>query len=356
MTIYFIIILLTFICLAKINGVNENAKLKFIIFLLWGIASFRAVSIGNDTLTYKNLFVYSSHEEFIKIYSGRYEILYLYLNKFISMFTENFTMFLMLINAFIYIVYYKFLKKYSSNKIYSILLFILMGFFGQTLNVIRLQIAICLTIISFMQKENGKFKQSIIWAVLAIGFQRISIVYLVTYLIPKKYEKKIVMLTLLVALGISLSLTAVLGTIGRVVPYYGNYLQQNTYKIGISDVKMASVLQLILQLCIVIWALKINKKNRKNWDTEFVYQMYMCIISVGISIVALSYNILDRCATVFWIYSLLLIPNTLKYVNKKNRVLTGMIILLLYLLYFLVITVLKKEWNNIYPYQVVQLI
>lgn len=355
MTIYFIILLISVMCLAKISGINENTKLKIIFIILWAISSLRGSGIGNDTITYRNLFMIANRADYIELFKGRYEILYLYLNKFIAFFTDDFTVFLMLVNLFIYCVYYKFIKNNSENKIYSVLLFILMGFFAQTMNVIRLQLAICITLVSFEIRKKGYRKVSILIALLAIGFQRISFVYLLTYILPKKFDKKIAA-SLIGVSGIALILLPkILSIIGQIVPYYGHYLQGYTYKIGFGNIKLASILQLLLQLCIFIfvYSFRIKKENMNNINHEITLEMYMILMAIFFSILSLEYNLIDRCSSIFWVHSLTIIPNAMRKLERKNRIMYGFVIAIAFFCYFLVIVIWKRDWNNIYPYYTV---
>ena len=132
MELYFaIIVLLAFFSIGKIKGIKENSELFVVMCLLWIMASIRSVTVGNDTAEYYRLFKSVCNGAGFEVYQGRYEIGYYYLNEIIGHITNDFNIFLFIINAFTYYAYYLFIKKYSSNYILSVLLFLCLGYWGQ---------------------------------------------------------------------------------------------------------------------------------------------------------------------------------------------------------------------------------
>ena len=78
------------------------------------------------------------------------------------------------------------------------------------------------------------------------------------------------------------------------------------------------------------------------------------LLYVGACILLLSFkfNLLDRVSDYFRIYSIILIPNLIKYVTSKDRrMIYSLSIIVLFVIYFSFIHLARPEWNNIYPYE-----
>ena len=116
------IFLIIFLVIFSISYIEKNKKKNLLIFffiVFWLMATFRSLDIGNDTKNYYLLYKQICKFSEIQNMTWRYEIGYLLVNKIVSFFTSNFTFFLGVINIYVYIIYYKFIKNYSLNCIFS---------------------------------------------------------------------------------------------------------------------------------------------------------------------------------------------------------------------------------------------
>lgn len=354
MIIYIFLLSIIIIFLFKLPYLDKNKKLLIIFVLFWIVSSIRSIQIGNDTKAYYTLFINADKANYFEIFSSRYEIGYLVLNRVIREITNNFTIFLFFINGFIYFSFYKFIKFYSKNYMVSCLIFLLFCFFPQTMNVIRLSLAISLTMLSSICKEKNRTARSLFLAALAVFFQRISFVYLMTFFIHKRNKKNIIMFGGIITIIFWFLMNDILILIGKLIPYYAGYLSSNSlYQIG--DVKLASILQLLLQVIILIFTYIIFKKKQtvmSNKDLDlYMNSMIMIFIAVCITFLSLKFNLIDRCSNIFWIYSIVLLPNAYLKLNRTNRNTALILTLCLGIAYFSTVTIVKKDWNNIYPYE-----
>lgn len=96
---------------------DKNGKYYLLLFfvIFYVLNAFRAPNIGNDTLTYCNLFDLISLNSFSFETFGRFEEGYLLLNKLISYISNNSQILLFVTSTIIYLTYYKFIKKESYN-------------------------------------------------------------------------------------------------------------------------------------------------------------------------------------------------------------------------------------------------
>ena len=353
MLFYLILILiLAFFCLGRVKELDENKVFFLFLVFLWFLATFRSLDIGNDTFNYYTIFKTMCNNGDYSMWIGRYEIGYLLLNKFLSYITSNFTIFLAIINTFIYSAYYNFIKKYSRNKMFSLFIFVTLGFWGTTVNTIRLQIAVALYMYAWIQKDEGRKILPIILVIIAFYFQRISIAFLLVLIVPKTIKKKFYVFVSLIGFLIFAFFEKIMGIISWFIPYFSTYLFNETYHIG--DASVATIIGIIIRLCILIFSFLVYKKNRKNMSKDIIGQINMIFISFVLMLSSLKFNLIDRCATFYWVFVLLLIPNLMCYIkDKKNNILLKIIVIIVCIIYFVIVNIFRPEWNHIYPYKMI---
>ncbi|MEW4354206.1 EpsG family protein [Streptococcus pneumoniae] len=329
------------------------------LFVFYCLATFRTLEIGNDTIVYYSLFSFISGSRAPDMHalSYRYEIGYLWLNQAISYITDNFWVFLAIVTAIIYYAYYKFIEEYSENSAFSVFLFFILGFWGHTVNILRLQLALAMAIFAFLAFRKKKKLQTVLFMILAISFQRIAVVYILSFFIPPKIDKRIYTILLATSLAVLLFLPKILAIVAMVVPYFQVYL---TDKHLVEDAKLASIIGILIRLIFFIFSLYVFKTHDKDLSVKeqetFIYQINMIFISLLIMIISMRFSLLDRCQAFNWIFIITLIPNTLNLLkNWRNKVITFVAIMAFCISYFLVINIYRPGWNHIYPYKTVLL-
>ncbi|WP_268234521.1 EpsG family protein [Anaerococcus porci] len=329
--------------------------LKFTIFLLWFMATFRSLNVGNDTRSYYNLFNILHYTQDYTEMTWRFEEGFLFINKTISRYTNNFTIFLGIINSYIYMIYYYFIKNYSKNYCISLFLFITLGIWANTISILRLELAVTVVLTGYMMYDLKKANKLIatIYALISPLFQRISIVYSLGFLVPKRLSKKFIKWSSVIAIISIIILPYLMNIIGKIIPYfYEHYLYQGS-KYLLNDVKLASVIKMFIYLSIFCFGILFYKsdKNKYYYDNDLALQLNMTWVSFLILFVSLRFNLLDRCSYFFSVFSIVLIPNTLRRMKlKNNRIIITLLLVFLFTLYFIIIAIYKPEWNNIYPY------
>lgn len=356
----FIIVFLIMLSIGRLGKARPKTLLVMSLLFLWLLATVRALEIGNDTKTYFNLFQYIASTHDVSFYSTRYEKGFLILIKYFTYISNDFWMFLAIVNAYIYIAYYKFIDRFSANPLMSVAIFFLLGTWGQTLNVIRVQLAVASFIYAYFARREKKRLLCILFVVLAVSFQRISILYTIAFFIPPAYKKKAYIITTvggLLAYGL---LPRIMGIVVRFIPYFNNYLNSQSYVLG--EVKLASILGFLVRVLVfyfgfvvLIRSRRVQKGSNGDYDIEddadYTYQVNMSYIAAIVMFVSLNFNLLDRCSYFFALFSIVMIPNAIdKMKISSNRLVTKLAILLFCVAYFLVINIYRPDWNHIYPY------
>ena len=356
MLLYFIIIILLLFSIGRVGKIKNDTVLLFVMLCLWFFATIRSLDIGNDTKTYYYLFNSIADGVNLRLWSTRYEFGYLLLNKLISMVTNNFWVFLSIVNAIIYYAYYLFFKRYSVNPVMSVFMFFIFGTWGQTMSTIRLHLAIAMALYAFICKDNKKHILLVVFSLLAFSFHRISLVFLLFFFVPKKITKKFCVIAIIMtAFGIGI-LPTLMQIIAEYIPYFSIYLSSSTYVFG--EAKLATILSIVMRLLLrgLCWYFYIVRTTNEMELTETEgnltsYHFNMLFVSTLIMVLSLRFNLLDRCSTFYWAFAYVLIPNVLSRIeNRGNRVILKGFVLALGIAYFAIINIYRPEWNHIFPY------
>ncbi|MER0122274.1 EpsG family protein [Streptococcus sp. ZJ100] len=355
-----IILLMLPLSLYKENQLPSKLRVGFKLFFFYCLAVFRTLEIGNDTYTYYNLFTFvsGSSSSSVSTLFGRYEIGYLWLNQVIGHLTDNFWVFLSIITAIIYYAYYKFIERYSTNSAFSVFLFFILGFWGQTVNILRVQLALAMTIFAFLAFRDKKIWQTMFFMLLAVSFQRIAAVFILSFFVPPKIDRRLYSFILLLAIVVWLFLPQILSIVALIVPYFRTYLTSSHYIVG--EVKLASMFGTVTRFTFLAFCLYVFKTHEEELSeeerTSFIYQINMIFISFLITLISLRFNLLDRCQVFNWLFIIVLIPNTLNLIkNWKNKVLSFVAILLFCIAQFFVFNIYRPNWNHTYPYRTILL-
>ena len=352
MTVYLVYMaIFSILSFVKISGVKDKRLLQIGLFALYVLATIRSLSIGNDTRNYYDLFNDIAINGYDESYTYRFEIGYLILTRAIGWITHNYIIYLAIIDGIIYYAYYIFIRDNSSNYGLSLFLFLALGAWGRTANVIRLELAIAMFLYAYAFKKSGRIIEALLLGILAIAFQRVAIVFFCLFFMPKKVSTKAYIIVASLAAGILALMRPVFQIVGMIVPYYAQYyLNSEHYVFG--EIKLSILLQFLLQMVAFFTCLHIYRINKNHLKEEMQQgiemQLNIVFVSVMVLFLALRFNLLDRCGLLFGNFMLLLLPNAV-LISKNKKILT-LFIVLLGLGYFIAVNTLRPDWNHIIPY------
>src|SRR5699024_193999 len=154
MIFYFKILSSLFASDIILSKIDKRTKIKiitvlfFIVLLL--ISSLRSVNVGTDMNVYFSRYSIIGETSFNELYKLNelwgFEYGYMIFNKIMFSISTSYYFFTFVTSGFILFSFYKFMYKYSSNITVSYTLFILLYFFGTSLNLIRLFLAISINL------------------------------------------------------------------------------------------------------------------------------------------------------------------------------------------------------------------
>ena len=351
---YFTIIVFALLSFGAKTKKQQYFSLCVSFIFLWLLASLRSLTIGNDTYSYYLLFRQIERGLDYILLQGRFEIGYVYLTYLVSKITSDFTVFLLLTGAYVYYAYFLFIKRYSANYMLSVLLFLCLGYWGQTVNVTRIQLAVATMIYAYilLAKENKRIGYGV--GLFSILFHRLSIVYICSLIIPQKISLKFYAISLIVVSLCYIFFESAINQVVSLIPYYGQYVQA-TSRYSIGQASIAIYIRGAMSL--LIWAFAIYQFNRMrevintSKKKDIATQINMIFVSLLIFCLATKFNILDRCEIFYGIFCIVLIPNLVSLIKDKSvsRLLWGSAVVIA-VAYFTVINVYRPEWNQIYPY------
>lgn len=338
-----------FLLRAKNYSCGKNYAI-FFMFLLFLMAALRASSIGNDTANYLRIYTIIQKGNFIEGWEERFEPGYLILNRLLASFFQEQQIILLVTSIIIYGGFLYFIVKFSSNVWLSVFLFITLGYFGQSLNTIRLCIAYSILLFSYSFLRKKQFITFVIIVLLATMFHRTAIIFLLAYFVQNiKLNKWIFGIWVIFTATVTIYMQVFLDILFKIYPTFQYYIGTNYVSSG----KLASILYLLIWLLVLIFGLAIQwKKRGETISKDISIMTFFMMIAVSIYSFSLRFNLLDRIAQFFSMFGIVYIPNTLELIkSKRKKYILTMIIVMLFFSYFVTIQVFRPEWNVIYPYK-----
>lgn len=352
------------ITISLLMGPIAKKKKGLYIIIMWIfttlIAALRNYTVGNDTLTYVGLYkslanlLTNSYDFSIQnILNSRFELGYIYYDRFLYVISEN-PRFLMVISSIIiYFAVFYYIYKFSQDVSLSTFIFLSFGMFASSLSALRQFIALVFILRAFDLLERNKYLRFTIYVFLSFMFHKTAIVFMIMVLIKnKKFNSKnlfmMFVLTVLTILFYNKIFTKITSSIGS----YDAYTVSNQSQAIIAPLLNALLITAIIITCYLCKKnTGLNEYNRVFRGNEWNKMMLMLVVSLSISIVAIKFNQLSRISAYFDFAYLILLPNSFLLLRNKNLkyiVTTGTIIL--GYSYFLIIQILRPEWSGIVPY------
>lgn len=247
-----------------------------------------------------------------------------------------------------------FLRKNTQKPSLGISVFLLMGFYSISNNIMRQYIAMLILFIAFLLLIKGKKLTYIILNILAYSFHPTSIIAGILMAISLKIKPTIKNLVISVCLG-SLFLI-LLNTIGPTVISNISFLRK--YSVYIGNTNFTSMIKenlyvvgtVIIYFIFTLQFIK-NKEIIKE-ESESNYKLIsLFIIALPISIIAVGCWPINRMALYMYQYVILLIPALLKIKSKekiKNKYI--LIMFCLMIVWSMFFTIFSGE-NEYYQYK-----
>lgn len=365
MIFYFILIVYFIACLFGKQKYKTDTQKKVVIFLfllpLFLIAALRDKSMGPDTITYFNKFYYLKSFESLKtVKSSWMEFGYVAISYIIGKLGFSYYFFQIVISSFVFFSIGKFLFSYSDNIPMACFLILANNSLFGMMNVVRMWIAIAILLFSIDYIKKGKIFQFLLVVLVASLFHFSAWLFIIMYPLARaRLNMRRICILIIASVVISVFAMPFFTYLTNVIGRYGNYLTESRFNVADN---MATKIGLVVNICFFLFASfvrlweSIDTPGEKNFDiTEVTFEKisYVALtISLCISIVGLSNNIMGRVSHYFSVFTLVTTPESINRLkNTNNRIIMTLIIIsMMFLKYYIIITY-RPEWYQVTPYK-----
>ena len=302
---------------------NVSFYLNVIIFTIVTGTLYEIPGNGGDYDSYRNMF--NAINDFIL---PDKEVGFYLLNFFVRQFTDKYSVTFFIFILIINFLIIKMIYKYSNNIELSLLIYIILGGYITSTNILRQFVAVAIYFYSVKYLIEKRYIKYLLMSLLAFQFHVTSIIPVVITPIVSKMNEKISQNYLKYFIGINLLIVIepVIRKIG--IEAMGNGYGEGNFFYG------SSILHYIVQLAFVaLYAISIKKVNNE------VTKIFINLATISSTFTLLSNNMVlyARIASFFSIFHSIALSNIMyEYKNiKEKRVLYYFIFIGLSIYYFL---------------------
>lgn len=333
MQIYIVVIaqLVLFLCLSFLNKRLEKPLFYFNIIVLILISTFRAASVGTDTVVYQDMFA-SLDEGNVRGNEYGWFLIYR-----ISSLFNDFRVLLFIVSSMTMFFVSKTILDLSKNIHLSLLLFVLFYFYFASFNISRQILAVSICLFSVKYILTNDWKRFYLWTIIAMSIHTSAAIMLPMYFITRVKVSNIFIVLVVVSSYILPQ---------YVLPFLSEYLRSvSLYSMYVSDLNFEGnvfSLNLLLHTIILLFVLFYSNHNR----------IYILIFTLGVFITNcfVSTEVIARLGLYFKIIIILLLPNlNWNIYTKQLRTIinVGIIIVLL----IACLTMLNANDSGVCPYK-----
>ena len=336
-----------FLLFNKKSNKGITCTVFFILFLL--LLVLRDISVGADLLGYKSVFEHSQDMSFKEIVEGgdimNFEAGWVFVNKVFSFFTSSFQTFMIICACFSVIPVFLLYRRYTSNTILTIALFISLAFFTSYFSGLRQAFAMSAVPLAFYLVKRRKLLLFILTVTIVTLIHHSAIVLLLLYplyhiTIPRKS-----IIFILVFFVVIFSLRRVL------FPLFQSILWEkySTYEMSETGAFMVLVLLFLFVIMAFVFLPNDNELDRDTIAFRNILVLTVFIqVFAGINTVAMRVN---------YYYLLLVpiaVPTIIDKVRTSNKTLLRFLSLILIVICyakFFVGAYTGDDWAQIFPYR-----
>lgn len=363
--------------LILISAAFLNTKTKIgsliyigIVFSVFAfLMMFKGQDVGNDTRAYIALFNeikrYTDVNFFLKF--TRYEKGFVYLNRIISMYTNDAHFLFIVTGPIIAFSFARFIYKYSKMPWLSAYMFLTLQFFDLSLSGIRQILSISILLFSYDFIIKKKIVPFVLLVFLATSIHTSAMAFVLLYVLSHfKQTKKFYAISSIVAVVMFVFFSVVMKLMEIVLPQYLKYFtdEGTSFK---SSPTLACALMIVLWLTMLLISEfskndgifnKIETRDIEDRQTFIIKKstvddVLRLSIWLGIIMLFLSLNgtILNRFKYVFTVPIIAYYPNALAEIKlTQNKVFLIIGSCIVFLAYILIIYIYRPEWQSTYPY------
>lgn len=332
---------------------NKKAYVVIISILLILISGLRKYTVGIDSEQYYFSYKMIGELSWENLINTRYEYGYALFCRILNLISNN-SQILFFISSIINIVAIsKLIYKYSTNATLSFFIYVALGIFFSSMNVLRQTLALSIVLFGIDFLLKNKKKIFVIFVIIAAQFHSTAYVALLL-LIPaymKFTDKKLLVIFIISVISFLLGKT--------IFAFLSNYIEQyQTYDATnfAFENYFATGIYMIQALIFLIFGRMAMKKNLNN-ENNSDYKLYNLLIFAtcfyfSFEMIAIRANIMERLSQYFSVFSVVLIPASIKNLNIiTNKKIYSILFVSLLFLENMAILCFRPYWYGVSPYK-----
>lgn len=332
--------------IAVLESCKEFSRYKIVFasstFIFLSLFTGLRWETGTDWLPYKALFdtLELDWTFLLNVYS--FDLGYVLLNAFAKLFTDSYSIFL-LIDSFIAVgIVFSFLIKYSPNPNVSFFVFYNAFFVSQFMGSNRRIISLGAILFAFYYIYENRKKSYIFWQTIAFLFHRSSFLILFSWLIPRKRLTTTLIFVILIAslaIGLPQLPFKMIGLLGNLLSAFANnpivermlFYSDGNVEIVVENTNpvILMTLSVIKRSIFLTFYLLVIKQRKGILDPLSDYFFNLYIFGFAIYMLLNGSPIFQMISTYFTFIEIALFGRFWEYANKSMK-LTFFIILFLY--------------------------
>lgn len=313
---------------------NSRKRLVWMVFcgvFLALLIGFRGENVGEDTSSYLNIAEYACNLKWSQVFASfpksAYSITdfgggYYYVNKIETLFLAfcklivdifNSEQLVLVFMASITVFgFFYFIWKNSTNKYFSVYVFLCEFAFMNSFNISRQMMAMSIGVNTYTLLRKKKTAKAIMLLLISSMIHTSAIIYmLLFFLFLVKDFNKFLKLIVVGSCVTPFLVPIVKWIVARTFPYYLGYFEQNYWNNSVGGIILIWLIELLMI------AITIVKKVRTQ--EEFV-PVACIIVYLALEIIALRISLFMRIALYMRAFLMLFFPNVFLLFNKKSRV------------------------------------
>lgn len=320
----------------KVLGKNYKApNIIYIIFLLFLLMSIYALrwKTGTDSYGYYKNFFYIGQQSVLDLIGKRdwgFSVLTAMIYK---LFSGNYIIYNYILAAITYIPVILILKKYSSDFLFTIFLYITIMAYYWPFNGVRQSIACSICFASSPLLYEKKYIKYCFWVGIAFLFHSTALIMIPLILIVtnKSWSIKIIIFSVFFIISI-IFLPSIWSVVISAIDMIGQQKMVNDYGTYNINDNGANIFRILVAFAPVVISFIYYKKIKKNNDKVDLI-INMSLMGALFMLAAGRITILARFSNYFICFQVLLIPEFTVIFTKDSRRLYRMIVCLLYFIY-----------------------
>lgn len=361
MTIYIVLLLIVSTAILvdhsnvgiKIREKRSDLLLRVLFLLIYLIFALRASSVGRDIPGYENVYKWTGYYNWDDYSYVYFEFGYILLMKVCSALGMNFQWFLAVVTAITLYPIYLFIKRYSSDKCLSCLIYVSYMLFEFDLTGIRQALAMSISLLAFMclmERKKGYLIKYLLLIWIASEFHKSAWVCIL--ILPLLYLNDLYVYTVVIAAGTTVSLL-LRNVLFR---YIKDFFDKETFRLGVG-LHFGGNFFFIMVLAAFFLVSLNTQRNRLNILAEnseqqlsqnmLLYKLFL----LGILLSVFFGNETSARSFMYYIQAIiLLVPNVASGLTQKSVILykTAFVIFLIW--FFFANTLIPNNFD-IVPYR-----